>query len=129
MTHLWRTILQIFRKNTGKSANNELNYDEISKIFKAKLDLCKATFDNGPQKRILDDTERRMNVLFTEIDKRSLSDNVIESLDTLSQALEKQEYTNAMKAHTQLMTTAYDKHGNWIVGLKRLIDLTEKALG
>lgn len=25
------------------------------------------------------------------------------------------------------MTTQYESHGNWIVGLKRLVDLTEKA--
>ncbi|KAI8353348.1 hypothetical protein BD560DRAFT_408311 [Blakeslea trispora] len=120
--------MEIFRKNADKSLGSNSNCDQASDIFKAKLDLCKAAFSDGPQKRILDDTERRMNVLFTEIDKKSLSGEIIESLDVLSQALEKEEYTKAMKTHTQLMTTAYDKHGNWIVGLKRLIDLTEKAI-
>lgn len=42
-------------------------------------------------------------------------------------ALEGQEYAKAMQVQTQLMTTQYDAHGNWILGLKRLIDLTEKA--
>jgi hypothetical protein len=42
-------------------------------------------------------------------------------------ALESKEYVKALEVQTQLMTTEYEKHGNWITGLKRLIDLTEKA--
>jgi hypothetical protein len=41
--------------------------------------------------------------------------------------LEAKEYSKALGIHTQLMTTEYERHGVWIVGLKRLIDLTEKA--
>lgn len=44
-------------------------------------------------------------------------------------ALESKEYAKALEVQTQLMTTEYGNHGNWITGLKRLIDLVEKASG
>ncbi|KAI8075935.1 uncharacterized protein B0P05DRAFT_588352 [Gilbertella persicaria] len=119
--------MEIFRKTLDKPTIAILDYQNVSSILKAKLDLCKSTFDNGPQKRILDDTERRISILLDELEKKEFSNEVIESLNILSQALNKQEYTKAIEVHTQLMTTHYQKHGNWIVGLKRLVDLTEKA--
>lgn len=105
---------------------------------------------SGPQKRIVDDTSRRIGILLEELEKKELSNDVVKSLHTLTNgksiqvdgmsmqydsyvyrlcvALEAKEYTKALEVHTQLMTTQYESHGNWIVGLKRLVDLTEKAL-
>lgn len=103
---------------------------------------------SGPQKRIVDDTSRRIGTLLEELEKKELSNDVVKSLHTLTNgksiqvggmstqydsytclcvALEAKEYTKALEVHTQLMTTQYESHGNWIVGLKRLVDLTEKA--
>jgi hypothetical protein len=42
-------------------------------------------------------------------------------------AMEKGDFTEALDMHVKLMTKAYDDHGQWILGLKRLIDLDEKT--
>ncbi|KAI9476479.1 MAG: hypothetical protein EXX96DRAFT_577318 [Benjaminiella poitrasii] len=117
---------KIFSKETT-DVNDELNKQEILKILKNKLELCKTSFKNGPQKRIVDDTIRRLDVLLKELENELLSNEVVQSVYALSKGLESKEYTKALEVHTKLMTTQYESHGNWIVGLKRLIDLTEKA--
>ncbi|CAO3656495.1 unnamed protein product [Mucor hiemalis] len=113
-----------------KSVNNSddaLEVKDISGVFSSKLELCKTTFETGPQKRVVDDTARRINILLQELEKGELPKEVIRSLHTLTDALESKEYTKALEVYTQLMTTEYERHGNWITGIKRLVDLTEKA--
>jgi hypothetical protein len=41
--------------------------------------------------------------------------------------LEEKDWEKALTIHRQLMTTEYERHGSWLLGLKRLIDLSEKA--
>ncbi|OAD02474.1 hypothetical protein MUCCIDRAFT_164403 [Mucor lusitanicus CBS 277.49] len=113
---------KIFHKNTDDE-DVTLDVQEVSKTLSSKLELCKSTFE----KRIVDDTSRRIGTLLGELEKKELSNDVVKSLHTLTNALEAKEYTKALEVHTQLMTTQYESHGNWIVGLKRLVDLTEKA--
>jgi hypothetical protein len=40
--------------------------------------------------------------------------------------MESQDFKEAIDMHVKLMTKAYDDHGQWLLGLKRLIDLDEK---
>lgn len=42
-------------------------------------------------------------------------------------ALQDKNWEKSLEIHTRLMTTEYDKHGNWLIGLKRLVDLAQKA--
>ncbi|KAG2208177.1 hypothetical protein INT46_005852 [Mucor plumbeus] len=117
---------KIFRKNLD-DLDVTLDVQEVSKTLSSKLELCKTTFESGPQKRIVDDTSRRIGILLLELEKKELSNDVVKSLHTLTNALEAKEYSKSLEVHTQLMTTQYESHGNWIIGLKRLVDLTEKA--
>ncbi|KAI8643131.1 hypothetical protein BD408DRAFT_442835 [Parasitella parasitica] len=117
---------KIFRKNSGDS-DITLDVQGVSNTLSSKLELCRTTFESGPQKRILDDTSRRITVLLGELEKKKLPNDVVKSLHTLTKALEENDYSKALEVHTQLMTTQYENHGNWLVGLRRLIDLTEKA--
>lgn len=41
-------------------------------------------------------------------------------------ALEKREFEGALELHVKLMTKAYDNQSQWLVGIKRLIDLDQK---
>ncbi|KAL9555612.1 hypothetical protein MBANPS3_002269 [Mucor bainieri] len=117
---------KIFHKNADDE-DVTLDVQEVSRTLSSKLELCKTAFESGPQKRIVDDTSRRIGTLLEELEKKELSNDVVKSLHTLTNALEAKEYAKALEVHTQLMTTQYESHGNWIVGLKRLVDLTEKA--
>lgn len=42
-------------------------------------------FQAGPQKRIVDDTSRRVEILLKELENKELSDEVIRSLHTLTE--------------------------------------------
>lgn len=42
-------------------------------------------------------------------------------------ALEDKDWETALTIHRQLMTTEYERHGSFLLGLKRLIDLSEKV--
>lgn len=117
---------KIFNK-TKSDSDDALEVKDISGVFTSKLELCKSAFETGPQKRVVDDTARRINILLQELEKGELPKEVIRSLHTLTDALESKEYTKALEVYTQLMTTEYERHGNWITGIKRLVDLTEKA--
>ncbi|CAO3698087.1 unnamed protein product [Rhizopus microsporus] len=78
---------------------------------------------NGPQKRIVDDTDRRISVLIDQLNNQQLPQHIVHSLFTLTQALQTKNYKKAVEIHTQLMLTEYDTHGNWITGLKRMKSL------
>jgi hypothetical protein len=41
-------------------------------------------------------------------------------------ALERREYEGATELHVKMMTKAYDNQSQWLVGMKRLIDLDQK---
>ncbi|KAI8582934.1 hypothetical protein K450DRAFT_225547 [Umbelopsis ramanniana AG] len=79
------------------------------------------------QKRMIDDTDRRMTQLLQKVDDHELNSDVLHQLCQLCQAMEKGDFTEALDMHVKLMTKAYDDHGQWILGLKRLIDLDEKT--
>ncbi|GAA5797075.1 hypothetical protein HPULCUR_002454 [Helicostylum pulchrum] len=117
---------KIFHKSADH-LNDTSNVQDIANIISTSLTQCKSAFTTGPQKRIVDDTARRIEALLKQLENNEFSDEVVRSLHDLSQALESKEYAKALTVQTKLMTTEYDKHGNWITGLKRLIDLTEKA--
>jgi hypothetical protein len=40
--------------------------------------------------------------------------------------MEKQDFQGAAEMQIKMVTKAFDNHGQWIVGLKRLIELDEK---
>ncbi|GAB5592930.1 hypothetical protein Unana1_07830 [Umbelopsis nana] len=80
----------------------------------------------GMQKRMIDDTARRMTQLLATIDEHGLANDILHSLCQLCQAMEKQDFQGAAEMQIKMVTKAFDNHGQWIVGLKRLIELDEK---
>ncbi|CAG8812885.1 1528_t:CDS:2, partial [Racocetra persica] len=68
---------------------------------------------NSPntQKKLLDDTEKRLNILFDALNNEEVSPNVIESLLTLVRDLESRNFPNAISIQVQLMTTKMDECG------------------
>ncbi|CAG8490660.1 13439_t:CDS:10 [Cetraspora pellucida] len=75
------------------------------------------------QKKLLDDTEKRLNVLFDALNNEEISPSVIESLLTLVRDLESRNFPNAINIQVQLMTTKMEECGKWIVGIKQLINV------
>ncbi|KAI9027608.1 hypothetical protein CLU79DRAFT_739983 [Phycomyces nitens] len=73
------------------------------------------------QKKTLDDTERRLKILFDQLNNRQVDDMVVECMVCLVKALERGDYEEAERIQVELVATCYDACGSWLVGVKRII--------
>ncbi|KAI9498341.1 hypothetical protein BDB00DRAFT_867502 [Zychaea mexicana] len=117
----------IFKKASGEQLDKESSQDEIAEALTTVLNHCQPVFTSGPNKRVYADTAQRINGMLKEIENDEIFPHVMQSLAGLSKALETKDWETAKEIHTKLMTTEYEKHGGWLLGLKRLIDLYNKA--
>ncbi|KAL1918417.1 uncharacterized protein VTP21DRAFT_3077 [Calcarisporiella thermophila] len=86
-------------------------------------ELVRARQNAAPhQRRVLDDTEKRLNNLFDLLNNGELSQQVVQQMLLLVQTLEARDYNTAIRIHVDLLTTKYEECGYWMVGVKRLID-------
>ncbi|ORX92866.1 hypothetical protein K493DRAFT_316316 [Basidiobolus meristosporus CBS 931.73] len=114
----------IFKKNLDIK-ERELEEQAILKHLNDYLSFCKER--NANQKRMLDDTEKRLNLLFDKLKNDSLSTALLVQLELMIKAIEEDEFSKAQSIHVDLMTTEFDSEGKWLVGLKRLLDLYQKT--
>ncbi|KAI9277136.1 hypothetical protein BDA99DRAFT_127432 [Phascolomyces articulosus] len=115
----------IFKKKSDEQLENDRSHDEIVESLTTVLNHCQPVFTSGPNKRVYTDTAQRINGMLKEIDNGEIPPHVMQSLASLSK--ESKEWDTAKEIHTKLMTTEYEKHGGWLLGLRRLIDLYSKA--
>ncbi|KAG8881687.1 protein transport protein S31 [Tulasnella sp. 331] len=75
------------------------------------------------QKRMVDDTERRLNTLFDALNCETLSTSVSEKLHGLTNAMERRDQQAALQIHLEMLTTATtsDDIALWASGVKLLI--------
>ncbi|ORY99235.1 hypothetical protein BCR43DRAFT_523219 [Syncephalastrum racemosum] len=116
----------IFRK-PNEEEQEAFDKEALTASLTTLLDACRSSFTEGSNKRIFDDTEQRIQRMEKEIQQEQIPSHVLWSLSELVEALQKKQWDQASTVHTRLMTTEYDKHGAWLIGLKRLIDLAQKA--
>ncbi|KAK9471062.1 uncharacterized protein V1510DRAFT_219806 [Dipodascopsis tothii] len=75
--------------------------------------------------RQVSDAEKRLNILFDHLNNEDLlSDESVKEMVLLSQAVQQKDYQTAHAIHINLMTTKTDECGQWMVGIKRLIDMS-----
>ncbi|KAI8334587.1 hypothetical protein BC941DRAFT_431616 [Chlamydoabsidia padenii] len=117
---------KIFHKSNHHEGD-ELDINDLKARLDTLVQTCQATFTTGPNKRITDDTAKRIQTMLKEMDDEKIASNVIVAINDLCQGLEKKDWEKALNIHRQLMTTEYERHGSWLLGLKRLIDLSEKV--
>ncbi|KAG8985457.1 protein transport protein S31 [Tulasnella sp. JGI-2019a] len=75
------------------------------------------------QKRMVDDTERRLNALFDALNCETLSKSVSDQLNALTDAMERRDQQAALQIHVDMLTTATasDDIALWAPGVKLLI--------
>ncbi|ORX53207.1 hypothetical protein DM01DRAFT_1407956 [Hesseltinella vesiculosa] len=117
---------KIFHKNKDEELH-DLDLVQWQARLQALLENCQATFTTGPNKRILLDTNKRLQPLLETSQAEQFDKPVLVSVGQLCQALHEQEWDKASDIHQKLMTSEYERHGNWLLGMKRLIDLSQKA--
>nr|CAG8541528.1 963_t:CDS:2 [Entrophospora candida] len=118
---------KIFNKEVIKH-DRQYGISQITVILRKLLNDCKQFFVTGIDKRILVDTEKRIDLLFEKLEKYELPENVIVKLSQICECLESRDFANALTIQGNLMTTDFEKEGKWLLGIKRLIDLYKKKV-
>lgn len=78
----------------------------------------------GQIKKITDDTERRLNVLYDELNNDHVPDASVDRLNEITQAISARDWSSAMQIHTELLTSATTDLAHWAPGIKQLIRLS-----
>lgn len=71
------------------------------------------------------DTEKRLNILFDHLNNEDLlKPDTVQEMVELSQHLQGKNYDAAQTLFTGLMKNKNDEGSNWMVGVKRLIQMS-----
>lgn len=89
----------------------------------ARLRASPANAKHPRNKKMLDDAERRLNILFDALNNEEVSAMVTENMLNLVRALEARDYATAQRIHVDLLTRKSDEVSQWMVGVKWLVDL------
>ncbi|EJT99394.1 hypothetical protein DACRYDRAFT_23938 [Dacryopinax primogenitus] len=97
--------------------------DPIFQVLSQDLAQLKATIP-PQQKRLVDDTERRLNNLFDALNCESLTSPVVQQLHQLIAAMQARDFHSAMNVHVRLLTsgTASDNVAIWGPGIKQILN-------
>lgn len=72
----------------------------------------------------VDDTEKRLNILFDHLNNEDLiRPDTIQQLVSLSNALEAKDFGTASDIQMEVHRDKVDECGNWMVGVKRLVGM------
>ncbi|WVF69534.1 hypothetical protein IAT40_004312 [Kwoniella sp. CBS 6097] len=74
-------------------------------------------------KRIVDDTERRLNILFDELNNENVAKPTVDLMNNISKAIGARDASSALAMHVQLLTDATGDISGWAPGIKQLIRL------
>jgi len=96
-------------------------YQTLSKEF----ETVKPGIPEKFNKQVID-TEKRLNILFDHLNNEDLlTEPTIELLNKLADSLSSKDFTTALNIHLDLLTNHSHEGGNWLVGIKRLIQFSE----
>ncbi|KAI9105495.1 hypothetical protein DFS34DRAFT_575149 [Phlyctochytrium arcticum] len=92
------------------------------------LDLFKSVSSavRPQQRRIYDDAEKKLNIMFDQLNAEEVPIDVVENMLELVKALDARDFSSAHRIQVDLMTTRFDVTGKWMLVVKRIIDAAEK---
>ncbi|KAI8909273.1 hypothetical protein DFJ77DRAFT_433416 [Powellomyces hirtus] len=104
-------------------------YDGLQKYMAILKSMSTAvkTLSQPQQKRIYDDSEKRISVLYDQLNAEEVPADVVAQMLELVKALEGHDYTTASSIQVELVTTRFDVTGKWMQVVKRLIGVAESA--
>jgi len=71
------------------------------------------------------DTEKRLNILFDHLNNEDLlKPDTIEEMNELALSIQGRQFDQAQSLFTDIMTTKTEEGSNWMVGVKRLIQMS-----
>lgn len=88
-----------------------------------ELQRIKAGSPPAHLRRIVDDTERRLNLLFDDLNNDSVAPGTVEKLSEIVSAINSRDANTALAIHVDMLTTAAGDTTHWAPGVKQLIRL------
>lgn len=79
------------------------------------------------QNRVLQDTEKRLNILFDKLAKKELDNTILALLVHLANSLNSQDFQKAFSLVMELMQKGSATDSKWVVGLKRLVEISTNS--
>lgn len=104
-----------------------VNSEPIYQSFNSLISFCQQRA-MPVQRRILDDSVKRLQHLFHQLagtTQPPLSPHVHTELARMAQLLSQRQYDAALELHVPLMTTHFTEVGQWILAVKRLIEVAK----
>ncbi|BEI98107.1 hypothetical protein CcaverHIS631_0304060 [Cutaneotrichosporon cavernicola] len=102
--------------------NEKRVYEALSSEF-ARVKQVVNPNAAGTVKKVIEDTERRLNILYDELNNDRVPDNTVDRINQITQAIKTGDASNAMHMHTDLLTSATTDVAHWAPGIKQLIRL------
>ncbi|WRT64528.1 uncharacterized protein IL334_001460 [Kwoniella shivajii] len=75
-------------------------------------------------KKVLEDTERRLNILFDGLNNDSVPKSALDLVNNISRAIGARDWNAALTMHVELLTGASGEVTTWAPGVKQLIRLS-----
>ncbi|KAF9369815.1 hypothetical protein CPC16_004160 [Podila verticillata] len=113
---------QIFQKKAQGDGAAAHDFGPMKEMLTKVIQECSANV-SAPQKKMFEDTTKRLQALLDQMDSNSVKERVVIPLGEMIQALSTRSFTECQAIHAKLMQTDFDSEGKWLLGFKRLIDL------
>ncbi|KAF9206565.1 hypothetical protein BGZ49_002234 [Haplosporangium sp. Z 27] len=113
---------QIFGKVTKNGESSTYDFGPMNATLTEVIKEC-STNVPAPQKRMFEDTTKRLQVLQEQMNNGTVNERVVAPLNDMIQALSSKSFTQCHAIHAKLMQTEFESEGKWLLGFKRLIDL------
>ncbi|KAJ3183925.1 hypothetical protein HDU87_006043 [Geranomyces variabilis] len=98
----------------------------VASTLRAEMDRAMASA-NPSQKRMLDDTSKRLENLYERLNADLIPPHVLALAVQLATAIGARDFASATAATTTLMTTSFDQEGKWVLGVKRLVEMAQRV--
>nr|KIR47276.1 protein transporter SEC31 [Cryptococcus bacillisporus CA1280] len=95
----------------------------IYEILSGELTRVKQSSIPPHVKRIVDDTERRLNILFDGLNNETVPKQAVDMMNDISKAIAARDLNAALAMHVELLTHASGDMTSWAPGVKQIIRL------
>ncbi|KAG5518360.1 hypothetical protein PMAC_003157 [Pneumocystis sp. 'macacae'] len=118
------TISQSLKYPPGDRSCIPLSLKPIFEGLSSEMERVKKYAPSGFTRQI-QDTERRLNILFDHLNNGTgLSNDLLDEMKILVNAMLTKDYQVALNVHINLITTKTEECGHWMVGVKRLLEMS-----
>ncbi|KAG0370722.1 hypothetical protein BC939DRAFT_441176 [Gamsiella multidivaricata] len=113
---------QIFKKASQTEGAAAFDFVPMKETLATIIKECAANVP-ASQKRMFEDTTKRLQTLQEQMDNGTVKERIVAPLGEMIQALSSKSFTQCQAIHAKLMQTEFESEGKWLLGFKRLIDL------